>query len=420
MIRQTSHQSLRRHNPYKTPSQSSRPRVKSESSGTIPNGINSNDVLRNKTKIKTEEKKDPVSDTLAAFSRDEYAKKLEDQGIVSFRIAYNAGSHDMLIDLINLKNIFATQLPKMPKEYIVRLVLDPQHRSMIILHKTRVIGGICFRPFNTQGFAEIVFCAVTSSEQVKGYGTRIMNHLKEHVKKDGLEYFLTYADNYAIGYFRKQGFTKQVTMPKERWKGYIKDYDGGTLMECKINMKVDYLNIRQMVSNQREGVYHKIMQISNSHNVYPGINIFREKGCNKRRLDIADIPGVREAGWRSSQHRQPSIERITGPQKLQAKLGAVLKAIKNLKDSWPFQKSVDGKLVPDYYQIIQRPMDLETMAKRLDSYEYTTKEAFFSDFMLIVNNCKTYNRKETTYYRCADSLLQSFELIVNKMGIGPL
>merc|ERR1712224_857517 len=105
-----------------------------------------------------------------------------------------------------------------------------------------VIGGICFRPFEPQGFAEIVFCAVTSSEQVKGYGTRIMNHLKEHVKKKGLEYFLTYADNYAIGYFRKQGFTKQVTMPRERWKGYIKDYDGGTLMECKINMKVDYLN----------------------------------------------------------------------------------------------------------------------------------------------------------------------------------
>ena len=30
-----------------------------------------------------------------------------------------------------------------------------------------MIGGICFRMFPTQGFTEIVFCAVTSNEQVK-------------------------------------------------------------------------------------------------------------------------------------------------------------------------------------------------------------------------------------------------------------
>lgn len=44
-----------------------------------------------------------------------------------------------------------------------------------------------------QKFAEVAFLAVTSAEQVKGYGTRLMNHLKEHVKKSGIEYFLTYA-----------------------------------------------------------------------------------------------------------------------------------------------------------------------------------------------------------------------------------
>lgn len=31
-----------------------------------------------------------------------------------------------------------------------------------------------------------------------------MNHLKEAVKNNGIEYFLTYADNFAIGYFNKQ------------------------------------------------------------------------------------------------------------------------------------------------------------------------------------------------------------------------
>ena len=70
--------------------------------------------------------------------------------------------------LIDLKNIFARQLPKMPKEYIVKLVFDRNHEAMVILKsKTKIIGGICFRMFEEQKFAEIAFLAVTATEQVK-------------------------------------------------------------------------------------------------------------------------------------------------------------------------------------------------------------------------------------------------------------
>ena len=54
-----------------------------------------------------------------------------------------------------LKNIFSKQLPKMPKEYIVRLVFDRRHYSMAILYQNKVIGGICYRPYYEQRFAEI-------------------------------------------------------------------------------------------------------------------------------------------------------------------------------------------------------------------------------------------------------------------------
>ena len=52
-------------------------------------------------------------------------------------------------------------------DFLVKYLYEHQKRA---LHS--VIGGICFRPFPTQAFAEIVFCAITSTEQVKGYGTR--------------------------------------------------------------------------------------------------------------------------------------------------------------------------------------------------------------------------------------------------------
>ena len=82
--------------------------------------------------------------------------------------------------LIGLKNIFSKQLPNMPKEYIARLVMDRRHRSCAIVKPATkgVLGGITYRPFHAQGFGEIAFCAVTAIEQVKGFGTRLMNYTK--------------------------------------------------------------------------------------------------------------------------------------------------------------------------------------------------------------------------------------------------
>jgi hypothetical protein len=41
--------------------------------------------------------------------------------------------------------------------------------------------------------------------QVRGFGTRLMNHTKAMARdRDAISYFLTYADNNAVGYFKKQ------------------------------------------------------------------------------------------------------------------------------------------------------------------------------------------------------------------------
>lgn len=159
--------------------------------------------------------------------------------------------------LIDLKNIIAKQLPRMPRPYIVRLIMDRVHEAMIIIKKQKdqrpvILGGCVFRPFYAQKFAEIVFLAITTSEQVKGYGTRLMNRLKDHAQKVDLNYFLTYADNNAIEYFRKQGFTKCPTMPEARWKGFIKDYNGSTMMQCKIERDVKHQTIYEDVRKQRD------------------------------------------------------------------------------------------------------------------------------------------------------------------------
>ena len=79
------------------------------------------------------------------------------------------------------------QLPKMPKEYISRLVLDKRHVSLACKVGGEIVGGITYRPVKESRLSEIVFCAVSAQHQVQGYGTRIMNQIKEECKRTGIE-----------------------------------------------------------------------------------------------------------------------------------------------------------------------------------------------------------------------------------------
>ena len=122
----------------------------------------------------------------------------------------------------------------------------------------------------------------------------LMNHFKAHIRRTypDMMYFLTYADNYAVGYFRKQGFSKEITLDRSVWAGYIKDYEGGTIMQCKMLPKVDYLNLPELFSQQREAILTKIRELSKSHVVHPGLPQFQPGAQENVILDPSDIPGL--------------------------------------------------------------------------------------------------------------------------------
>ena len=47
--------------------------------------------------------------------------------------------------------------------------------------------------------------------------------------------------------------------------------------------------------------------------------------------------------------------------------------------------------MPDYYKIIQRPMDLQTIRENLRQKKYQSREEFLADVSQIVENSKLYN-----------------------------
>ncbi|KAL7477601.1 hypothetical protein ACHAW6_003402 [Cyclotella cf. meneghiniana] len=338
-------------------------------------------------------------------------------------IVINDGKRESLIRLIGLKSLFAKQLPKMPKEYIARLVFDRRHKSLALLSgdprkkftDEEIIGGICYRSYPDMRFAEIAFCAVNASQQVKGYGTKLMNLLKMHAVTEGIEYMITYADNYAIGYFKKQGFTKTIQMPKARYHGLIKDYDGGTLMECYIHPSIDFTRLPQMIHAQKQFLLRRIRATSKSDKVvYPPLppdfaknfeSTSRSAGPAARALAV---PGVVEAGWTLSDLMASTGGAKDADQKkdmLKKELLALVQKVQEKQFSWCFRDPVDTDEVTDYLEVVKDPIDLRTMEKRVRKGDhYKSKHQLYADMMKMVNNCKIYNDPDSTYHECAVSL----------------
>ncbi|GAA95427.1 uncharacterized protein L969DRAFT_101548 [Mixia osmundae IAM 14324] len=340
--------------------------------------------------------------TTRAVAQERPALVEERHNVIRFVCVSNSQpTPTALILLTGAKNIFQRQLPKMPREYIARLVFDRNHWSLVIVKRgLQVVGGITFRPFEQRGFAEIVFCAITGTEQVKGYGSHLMNHLKDYTKKTfpSVTHFLTYADNYAIGYFKKQGFSKDIELDRSVWAGYIKDYEGGTIMECNMLDRIQYLDVQNILAKQKEAVLAKIRLISRSHIVHRGADLFQNGATS---IDYRSVPGLRDIGW------TPEMDVLTrrpqrGPH--HNTMQRLLTDMQNHAAAWAFARPVNKDEVTDYYSVVTHPMDLETMEVKLDANQYKELPEFLGDAQLIFDNCRSYNSESSNYTKNANRL----------------
>ena len=284
--------------------------------------------------------------------------------------------------------------------------MDKNHTSLVCVLDGEVVGGICFRPYVQQRFAEIAFCAVKSTQQVKGFGTIMMNELNEHVKKMHLTHFLTYADNFAVGYFKKQGFSDKLTIVEHRWRGYIKDYDGGTLMECIINPSIDYRTLKEAVRRHRTYLVNEIKKRVRISRVYEGL---KKADMVKYRADPYAVPGIRKAGWK------PSTKYTTGRslRPFQRAMLSVLRQLTAHESSWPFREPVPAT-VEGYLNVIKYPVYLSLVKLRAVNGVYKTVSMFKLDLNRMCDKCNNFNPEESIYWKCAVNLEHAIETICNR------
>lgn len=78
--------------------------------------------------------------------------------------------------------------------------------------------------------------------------------------------------------------------------------------------------------------------------------------------------------------------------------------IDNRQPMEPFMEKPSKKLYPDYYQIIQHPIDMNTIEKNIENDRYGTVDDIVGDFRLMFSNCRKYNEENSMIYDDANRL----------------
>ncbi|GAA5913888.1 hypothetical protein JCM5296_004171 [Sporobolomyces johnsonii] len=77
------------------------------------------------------------------------------------------------------------------------------------------------------------------------------------------------------------------------------------------------------------------------------------------------------------------------------KAHGVLAKVRGMREAFFFNQPVDPAVLPTYHLEVPFPMDLQTMAQKLDQGHYPNYGALFADFDLVVANCQRFNTPNT-------------------------
>lgn len=105
-------------------------------------------------------------------------------------------------------------------------------------------------------------------------------------------------------------------------------------------------------------------------------------------------------------HNKTANRRRTDPVVvLSTILESILNELRDMPDVQPFLFPVNPKLVMDYYRIIQKPMDLQTIRENLRQKKYQSREEFLADINQVVENSTLYNGPKSSLTIAAQRML---------------
>ncbi len=87
------------------------------------------------------------------------------------------------------------------------------------------------------------------------------------------------------------------------------------------------------------------------------------------------------------------------------------------RDGWPFDRPITKSDAPDYFSIIERPMDLGTIRSSVLNMKYSCNQEVIDDIRLVFKNCWRYNKSDAEEYQCGVRLEKYFLKEAKKNGL---
>ncbi|CAI9612240.1 unnamed protein product, partial [Staurois parvus] len=117
-----------------------------------------------------------------------------------------------------------------------------------------------------------------------------------------------------------------------------------------------------------------------------------------------------DPGNRRSSGRNQGVHELSACEQL------VVELVRN-EDSWPFMRLVSKAQVPDYFDIIQKPIALNIIREKVNKCEYSSATEFIEDVQLMFRNCFEYNQLDSNEAKAGLRLQSFFVNEAQKLGL---
>ncbi|XP_026164186.1 bromodomain adjacent to zinc finger domain protein 1A isoform X1 [Mastacembelus armatus] len=161
---------------------------------------------------------------------------------------------------------------------------------------------------------------------------------------------------------------------------------------------------------------HEILAPAGNTKTSPGLGESRKRPSTgaapppKPSRPVLPPPSSSSSSSRRSSGRNHGVHELSACEQLTVEL------VRH-DDSWPFMKLVSRTQVPDYYDIIKKPIALSTIREKVNNCEYQTAGEFICDVELMFSNCLQYNPRHTNEARAGLRLQQFFHSELSRLGL---
>lgn len=158
-----------------------------------------------------------------------------------------------------------------------------------------------------------------------------------------------------------------------------------------------------------DGIEDDDTEDTDSSNIYSSPAIGSVEKKKKGRPRIHPLPSASPAPTPTTTATGTKYYRFPNNPVLKKKLLTIHKflldyTIDNRQPMEPFLEKPSKKLYPDYYQIIQHPIDMNTIEKNIENDRYGTVDDIVGDYRLMFSNCRKYNEENSMIYDDANRL----------------